>query len=549
MSLTKTLLRTQATLLRRALTQSPTQLIGTVIIAILIIATTIGMAISAVNAYHSTGSADLFVLTMGMGSMLYIGSSFLSPSSETQIEPQYLATLPLSANNLLPGLLVSKFIQVGSLIAVANTFIMASAGAAVFPPTGAIGWVIACIGQLLITLYLGESLSLYVGSLQGTRFQELLGLAGAVAIALMTMFFIVSVNTIGSIDPRPVVAIISWTPFAFAAAAAAAASFTTPSIPLEIHPSGTAGGVVDPSFPFPALAMGLAAVLTLLGAIALWYVAVRRLIVAPVRTSGSSIRRHTTRSLLLPGLPKNQWTALYSRSLRNWLRDSRYIANVLMYPMLAAVYLFISRNDADSNMGWMALIWLSLAGCTLMANEIGMDGPATWLHITSGVSGRSYLTSRIAAHATILVPMVLLAGAALMWLHDITIGLVLAVGFAISLLLMNMAFGALTTVIAPSPTSKPGVNAFRQRNSSTIQGPLLALIFSFVSFVLSTPALILVFLSGAFHQPTYNSNMLLLGALVQAGVCAAVVTICLLYASRRLDRSWQLIFSKVRSWT
>ena len=530
MSRTRTLLSLQAKLWGRALAKSPQQLLGNLLIAAFIISQCILLGVWSASEYRNHGDASMFVITMALGSVLYLIVSALSPDSESQVEPTQLATLPLSAKDILPGLFATKFLQTGSLIATVNTIVMAIFG---WQALGADNWIygtawaLSCVGQLLLTLALGEAISLFMSRAGSTKFKERLNFISGLAVMVIVIVIVTALNALSaSADPIQGVDFSALLPYAawlpFGAFANSAARLADPAL---------AG-------PVPLLSLAIALV-TLLAAAWLWYTALRNLIRTPLRaTSSQASSRATRHSIVLPWAPHNQLGALYSQAIKYWLRDSRQLLPLLTFPLMAGMYIALSQVSGDSFTSWFSLFFLSVAGGSLLPNSIGMDGPTSWVHLSVGVTAKNYVWSRWLAAFTVMIGWMVLFSVVLGFMNGWTHAWVLSVASALYVLALTLSFGLLVAGTFASPTPPPSVSAFRQKNNGSFASTILMMVFTLIAGIAVLPGVVAYIVL----------ENLWLGILLQLPITAGLVWLIMFFAAKRLDKNWVTLFNKVKHW-
>ena len=160
-STTKTIIALHSKLWWRSFMENKASMVMTTVMAIMIVATTAGMAARAHFDIVELNQPALLVMTMALGSFLYFFTSIVLSGTENPIEPEHFGALPLRFKDILPGMLVSTLVTSRGVISVLNTLIMMVAGTSAFAitnhTTAAIAWPFACLAQLLVTIVIGEA--------------------------------------------------------------------------------------------------------------------------------------------------------------------------------------------------------------------------------------------------------------------------------------------------------------------------------------------------------------------------------------------------------
>ena len=173
--------------------------------------------------------------------------------------------------------------------------------------------------------------------IRDSKFSELWGnVAGfVVTFGFLALYLSPQLLSDGS-DPTAAVetssTIMSWTPFA--AAAGAAADLT------DIGNGGVNTGI----------AKGVICLVSILAVTVVLRVAVKHDLNNPLPP------QHATRaakgdSLLLPRVPASPVGALYSREIRYWRRDNRFVMSLTFVVVFCAFYMLMGITNSDS--GWM----------------------------------------------------------------------------------------------------------------------------------------------------------------------------------------------------
>ncbi|HIW96622.1 MAG TPA: hypothetical protein H9867_09140 [Candidatus Corynebacterium gallistercoris] len=465
-----------------------------------------------------------FVATMGLGSLLYLMMAVMFPAGESTMDWRQFGTLPVTARQLLPATIITIFLQTRGFLALINTVIMAVIGATAFGSLGAglaVGWVVACIAQLVVTVAMGEALAALLNNSTGRQHQEKVSLIGSALFMVGFLFFYMSINSNVEALFTQELPLLSWSPFATAAAALAYQPFGADSL---------------------ARAAITLAVVVLCAWV--WLNRTMTMLRHPVPDSGSGGSRRRSAaastpsasgSLLLPGAPATAWGAAFSRAVRYYRRDLRYLYMTMSFPLLAVFYLFLGARGEDSFFHYFGLYFMAMMATTLMSNIFGMDGPHNWVHITTGVHPRTMLTARMAATAVVIVPLIaayglaggLLSGFEPLWIANVFI----ATGFTVIMLSLS----TYQAVKIPQRTSPPGTNSFSMKNSGNAQVALWVFATSLSAATVSLPAFLLVIFDHPFAAVA-----------VELVIAAACCWFLVRAASAHLGRTWPATFEKVQ---
>lgn len=542
MSKTKTLLKLHCKLWAHAFVGNLQMIIASVAVTITAVMGCIGLGFSSYGVLVNDEDPAMFVLTMGLGSVLYLAMSAIFPSEERMLDPRMFSSLPLTDRDILPGMVTAMFINSRAAISLVNTIIMATLGYLAFAEVASAGagalWVLACVLQLVITLLAGEALAAALSSI-ATKFNELWGnVAGFVfTFGFLALYLLPQLLADGT-DPTAAIKtsadILSWTPFAAAAGAAA-------------DMANIGGGGVG-----TGLAKGAICLVAILAVAYIMRVAVKHDLNNPLPT------QHATRaakgdSLLLPRVPSSPVGALYSREIRYWRRDNRFMMSLMVVVVLCGLYLLMGMLDAANRwMLWFALFFVSLGPQQVAGNSLGMDGPSNWVHMVAGVRGKQIVASRSLSTVTVLVPIWLIVCIAAGAIDGFSATWLLVSLLTLGCILLASAMANFSATRFPAQTTAPGTNSFKQRNggSNAIVSALVTMLILTVSFL---PGGLLALIPLAMADGASNSIGAIpllswLGVLLHWVIVIGAAWIMNRRASRRLDLEWPDIAQKVQQY-
>lgn len=542
MSKTKTLLKLHCKLWAHAFVGNLQMIIASVAVTITAVMGCIGLGFSSYGVLVNDEDPAMFVLTMGLGSVLYLAMSAIFPSEERMLDPRMFSSLPLTDRDILPGMVTAMFINSRAAISLVNTIIMATLGYLAFAEVASAGagalWVLACVLQLVITLLAGEALAAALSSI-ATKFNELWGnVAGFVfTFGFLALYLLPQLLADGT-DPTAAIKtsadILSWTPFAAAAGAAA-------------DMANIGGGGVG-----TGLAKGAICLVAILAVAYIMRVAVKHDLNNPLPT------QHATRaakgdSLLLPRVPSSPVGALYSREIRYWRRDNRFMMSLMVVVVLCGLYLLMGMLDAANRwMLWFALFFVSLGPQQVAGNSLGMDGPSNWVHMVAGVRGKQIVASRSLSTVTVLVPIWLIVCIAAGAIDGFSATWLLVSLLTLGCILLASAMANFSATRFPAQTTAPGTNSFKQRNggSNAIVSALVTMLILTVSFL---PGGLLALIPLAMADGASNSIGAIpllswLGVLLHWVIVVGAAWIMNRRASRRLDLEWPDIAQKVQQY-
>lgn len=232
---------------------------------------------------------------------------------------------------------------------------------------------------------------------------------------------------------------------------------------LAITPFGAATafpGLLALGWP-RATASLLVALATVAGLALIWVWLVHRALTTTERPVSGREHGGLGWFAVAPGTPSG---AVAARSLMYWLRDWRYLANLVIIPIaagLTTVPLLIAGVPPTV----VALIPVPLIALFLgwlPHNDIAYDSTAVWMHIASGVRGVSDRVGRLVPILLVGIPALALAIPIAVSLHGRWAILPAMVGVCACLFLSGLGLSSVSSVVAPYPATRPGESPFRQ---------------------------------------------------------------------------------------
>ncbi|MFD4420879.1 hypothetical protein ACFWN7_05170 [Agromyces sp. NPDC058484] len=273
----------------------------------------------------------------------------------------------------------------------------------------------------------------------------------------------------------------------------------------------------------PAVLKLAVAVLTL-GAVWLaWQALVAKMLVTPGREASAKSYRGLG---WFDRMPHTASGAVAARSITYWFRDARYWVSILMVPVVPVLVL-VPLGVAGIPLAYTALIPVPLM-CLLLGwslhNDTAYDSTAIWLHVVSGVPGRSDRAGRLVPVLVAGVLVIGLGGAATVFVLDDWRLLPSLIGVSTALLLAGLGVGSITSARFPYPAVKPGDSPFQQPQSTGAVTALVQSITMFGSLLVALPAIALAAL-GILVDPAWHAAAFAAG--VGLGVLVLAVGIWL----------------------
>ncbi|WP_426181793.1 hypothetical protein [Microbacterium sp. TWP3-1-2b2] len=398
-------------------------------------------------------------------------------------------------------------LAVASLVSVPS-FALLAVGACIVVLAVQLGapWIAAVLVSLLgvvasaLVARIGMSLSALL--LPERRSRELTALfaLAVVVVAFPVAVFLASLEWDGAV-PGPVAVattIVGFTPFA-----------AIPAFPFAVAAGDVAGAWVS----------GIVAVVTVAALWLTWWWVVRRLLTTTERPAAS---RERTGLGWFAVLPSNAFGAVAARSLVYWLRDRRYIVNIIVVPIAGILTVF------PLLVAGVPLYIAALVPAPVMAlffgwlphNDVAYDSTALWTHVASGVRGLPDRLGRLVPVALVAIPVLAIAIPLTLAVIESWYLLLPMIGLAASLFLSALGLSSISSVVSPYAVSRPGDSPFQQPQRSASRGSFGPAAAFIGSLIVSAPTLWL-FVMTIITDGVYNPMTF------WVGVCTGVVILAL----------------------
>lgn len=469
--------------------------------------------------YAVIGMASMFLFSLGqwtglagitaVGTVAFLAASLVLAAGDDAIRPSSLASLPLTARQVVPGFALSALVSSRGILVIICSLATAIFGAIILPVVWAIPWILAMVLAALTTIMLSRIL-LALGGGGGRLKQDRANVYGSfLMIALILGFNMLNTMSPDVIRLDLLGSVLAWTPLAAAPGAVVSAA---------------AGNWIA------ALAQLCIAAVTLVGGSWLWTRQIAGQMDAPLDQSGTREATAKTKgTILLPGLPEQPWAYVYSRAMRYIRRDSRLLASLVTMPVFVVFFLYQGFRG-DTFLLTMGIVVASLSASMMAVNDFGYDGPSTWTHITTGVDARTLVIARHAASMTplSLLQLVLVIGA-------ISLGEWKIAVLSIGLLISGSAISLFLSTFNPYPTSPPGTNPWNDKSGYSAAAFLGVFGILLIGWIPSLPGGLILYLV----NPA-------LGAILAIGLPVALWIGSAALSVKRVRTNLPEIFDKVR---
>lgn len=207
------------------------------------------------------------------------------------------------------------------------------------------------------------------------------------------------------------------------------------------------------------------AVVTLVLLAAGWALLVRRALTTTERPVAVRERGGLGWFAVAPGTPGG---AIAARSLVYWLRDRRYLVNLVVVPIAAALTL-VPLLVVGVPLEIVALVPVPLMALFfgwLPHNDLAYDSTAVWMHLASAVRGVSDRVGRLVPVLLVALPVLAVGVPVAIAVHGHWSLLPAMVGVCASLFLSGLGFSSISSALAPYAVSRPGDSPFQQPQRS-----------------------------------------------------------------------------------
>lgn len=463
-------LRLRIALLFGALRGDTAQVARTVVALVLIIGAT-AAACWAVLTLADADTEIVLAITVLGGSAVTLGFALapLIGAAEDPLDPRRFALLGLPRGRLTVVLALVGLLSVPvlALISIAAAVAVVWADHGVTWPVGALSAVVAVLTCAMLARVCMAIASLF---LHERRSRELSGLFLVIVVAVVVPVgvFLGSLEWGGTVPTQlsEAVAALAMTPLG--------AAWAFPGLFARGDEAAWVSLLV---------ALGTLAVLG-----ALWAWVVRRLLTTTERPASVRERAGLGWFAVAPGTPGG---AVAARSLVYWFSDRRYVVNVLVIPVAAAVTV-VPLLLAGVPLEIAVLVPVPFAALMLgwlPHNDLAYDSTAVWMHIASGMRGISDRIGRLVPVLVIGIPLLAVAVPVAISLHGRWALLPAMVGVCASLFLSGLGFSSISSVVAPYAVSRPGESPFQQPQRTTSTGAVAQGLVMLGAVVVSAPAL------------------------------------------------------------
>ena len=440
------------------------------------------------------GRADGDVIAVLVGSALALGWAVLPVvgyGSDETLDPMRLALLPLRRGQLVGGLLVASLAGIGGVA----TIIALSGGIIGFAPggPGAVLVIAALVAQLILCVALGRAvitaLSATLRSRRGRDVRVIFVALLAFAPQLLRFVRLPKHGTsLGRF--RHLTNILGWLPTGWAMRSVVASS--------HHH--------------WAVAASWLVAVMASTGALLWWWARTLGRLFTTAEASGGRARRAEVSprapwnpsapsplfGRALAWLPRTRLGAVAAREVRSNWREPRRRVQVLsgfLLPFIVLAGVLARGGFAHRPKLVLASLLVIALGGNRVYNQIGLDGPAWWVHESAGSDLTADLSGKNVAFLLTTMPAVLVTATILAALTRGWAELLLTLPLAFAVSGVQLAIGNVLSVQAPWGVPSTTTNLWATNSGQGCLVGLLGLAGLAVQAVIAAPFAVALALS------------------------------------------------------
>ncbi|KAA9087241.1 hypothetical protein [Microbacterium radiodurans] len=521
-----TVLKLRYRVLANTLARRPWQLVGFILSSLWGLGMLSALVAGIIALALFQGQEVAAVVVILGGSLLVIGwviGPILVAGVESTVDATRLAPFPLTRRQVMSALAgagitgIPGIVTMLAALATVILWVRWPVAAVVAVPSVLLGVLTCVLASRLMT-----ELS---GGLGGNRRGR--EVVGTVVLVLVIMTGPIMLGILNLLDSaggdlvtrlQQAAEILPWTPLGAA---------------WSIAPSIAAGEWI------PALARTAIAVATL----ALLWVVWDRVLDA----AATSPRQRATKAVaagkigLFGVFPTGGVGATWARALHGWLRDPRYLRQLITIPLFPVLFAILGGIDGFGFLvsPIVAALVLSIAGYT----DISYDGTAFAAVLATGVRGREDRLGRILGAAVIGIPVIVIVAVATAMIAGDPARLPATLGASLGILFAGYAVCAVSSTLIVTPVAAPGDSPFKSVPGQTAVGGLLVFLVWGAVVVLALPSIVLAIIGFASGAEMWGWLSLAAGL----GIGAVLVAVGVNVGGRMLERNGPDLLVRIKA--
>ncbi len=520
-----TVLKLRYRSLGNTLARRPWQLVG-FCVGIVWGLSVLGLVVSSLIGVAVLGTLETArtVATIG-GSALLLGwivGPLMIAGVDTTIDAEKLSPFPLTATQVRVALVATGLTGIPGIITTIATLATVAMWVR-WPVAAVIGLVCALLAVLTCVLATRAVEALATGLGGNRRGRELVG---TLVLLMMILAF----------------PLISFAAAALSETADLSAQFSRAGAVLGWTPLGAAWAV--PGDIAAGEWVGAAAKLVIAAATpaVLWVVwsrAMERRTSAPAQSATRAVAQGVLG--LFGRMPTGGVGATWARALTGWLRDPRYLRQLLAVPLFPVLFAFAGGIDAlpFASSPIMVALVLSISSYS----DISYDGTAFASVLATGIRGRDDRLGRILGAASIGVPLVVVIAVITSVIGGRVAQLPAFLGASLGLVLAGYAVSAVSSALLVVPVAAAGDSPFKTVPGQTFVSGLFVFVVLAACCVLAAPSAVLAGIAIIGGDALWGWLALLVGLGVGIGAIAAGVAL----GGRALDRTGPDLLTRIKA--
>jgi len=522
-----TLLKIRFRILGNTLSRSPWQLVGFIISAFWALGVLLMAAVALFFFGATSADAARYAVVAG-GALLTLGwvvAPIFVAGIDTTLDPAKLATFPLTTGRMMVAIAIAGATGIPGLATLLG-------GIATFTvwwrwPLAAIAAIVCVPLGVAICVVASRAVASLASGLGGRRrTQETVGLIAFVALLFAGPIFLgvsqlFRTGVESGVQFAAILDGLSWTPLAAAWA-----------VPGDL----AAGSPVTAVFKL------LIAVATLAGLWLLWNRSLAAGLASPPRTAS---RRVQSGSLGWFGrLPTGPVGATWARSLTYWVRDTRYLQQLMLAPLVPVFVLFYSGGDVTSPFFAGSAIGSAFFVGVAPYTIISYDGTAFAGVLQTGIRGTADRLGRTLAAASVAVPLLLVVAVVTVGLSGRWSVLPAVLGASFGVLLTAYGVCAVSSALLVIPVAAAGDSPFKRVPGATFTMGLAGIGLWLIAGLLAAPEIVLAILAIAIGGPLWTWLAVAVGVVLGLALCIVGIVV----GGRTFDRTAPSLLSRLKSY-
>ena len=240
-------------------------------------------------------------------------------------------------------------------------------------------------------------------------------------------------------------------------------------------------------------------------------------------------------------MPTGGMGATWARALTAWLKDPRYLRQLLVVPLIPVLFAFTGGSDGPLFIASPVIVGLILAAATYA--DISYDGTAFASVLATGIRGVDDRLGRLLGSATVGIPLMVLVAVATTAISGSWPLLPAILGGALGILLVGYGVCAVSSALIVTPVAAAGDSPFRSVPGQSFVTGLLVFVVWGACAVLAAPALILSMISLFGGSVPIGWISLVVGLIVGVAVIIAGVVI----GGRAFDRGGPALLARIKA--